>query len=250
MRDPIVTAGDDGHLAASPFATYPGGKGAAGSAQQIAGRFPWHSVYVEPFLGGGAVLRAKRPALWSVGIDCDQRVIDRWTSFGWPGLELVHGDGIAWLGDGGSQIPADALVYADPPYPHETRSRRRLYSRELSAADHRGLVDLLLALPCSVFVSSYANRLYQRAFDRRGWRHVTWRAMTRGGPRIEHLWFRCSPAAALANPDVAGRNFRERERIKRKSNRWLAKFEVMPHHERQVILHKLLEANQVPHRRP
>ena len=39
---------------------YPGGKGGAGVYQTIINGMPRHEVYVEPFLGGGAVMAAKR----------------------------------------------------------------------------------------------------------------------------------------------------------------------------------------------
>jgi hypothetical protein len=46
---------------------YPGGKEMA--APRIINLMPPHDVYLEPFLGGGAVLRAKKPARLSIGVD-------------------------------------------------------------------------------------------------------------------------------------------------------------------------------------
>jgi len=34
---------------------------------------PPHEVYIEPFLGGGAIMRQKRPALLNIGLDLDAR---------------------------------------------------------------------------------------------------------------------------------------------------------------------------------
>jgi hypothetical protein len=39
---------------------------------------PPHEVYIEPFLGGGAVMRLKRPARLNIGIDRDEQVIASW----------------------------------------------------------------------------------------------------------------------------------------------------------------------------
>jgi DNA adenine methylase len=48
---------------------YPGGKSGAGVYQTIINLMPPHTVYIEPFLGGGAVMRLKRPALLNIGVD-------------------------------------------------------------------------------------------------------------------------------------------------------------------------------------
>jgi len=39
---------------------------------------PPHEVYIEPFLGAGAILRLKRPASTNIGIDIDPEVIRYW----------------------------------------------------------------------------------------------------------------------------------------------------------------------------
>jgi hypothetical protein len=54
---------------------YPGGKNGCGTWQKIINLMPPHEVYIEPFLGSGAVLRRKRPARLNVGIDLDARMV-------------------------------------------------------------------------------------------------------------------------------------------------------------------------------
>ena len=58
--------------------TYPGGKNAPGVYQTIINLMPPHAVYIEPFLGSGAILRLKRPARINIGIDTDPQVIEQW----------------------------------------------------------------------------------------------------------------------------------------------------------------------------
>lgn len=48
---------------------YPGGKNSAGVYQRIICQMPPHRVYVEPFLGSGAILRYKKPAEVNIGFD-------------------------------------------------------------------------------------------------------------------------------------------------------------------------------------
>jgi DNA adenine methylase len=53
--------------------------------------------------------------------------------------------------------------YLDPPYLHETRTATQVYRFEMTEADHRRLLDLLLAVKGKVILSGYANELYGRA---------------------------------------------------------------------------------------
>ena len=43
--------------------SYPGGKNGAGVYQAIINQMPPHQTYIEGFLGSGAVLRMKKPAI-------------------------------------------------------------------------------------------------------------------------------------------------------------------------------------------
>jgi len=59
---------------------YPGGKSGPGVYHRLINLMPPHQTYVEPFLGGGAVMRLKRPAPYSIGVDLDAAVIRQWRS--------------------------------------------------------------------------------------------------------------------------------------------------------------------------
>ena len=88
--------------------TYPGGKAGAGVYQRIINQIPPHSVYVEPFLGDGAVMRRIRPADRTIGIEIDSAVAaefagevpgdrDAENGGGPVGAEIHCCDGIEWL---------------------------------------------------------------------------------------------------------------------------------------------------------
>ena len=240
--DPTVTNDDAGSR--KPFATYPGSKDAGGVAEKIIGAFPPHSIYVEPFVGGGAVLRRKAPSLSSIAIDADADVAAAWRRVRWPGLTFIHGDGLAWLERDARDLPADALVYCDPPYPRSTRSRKRLYRYEWTDDDHRRFLRAVVDLPCSVAVSTYPNAMYAAALAK--WRPIEFQAMTRGGvKRTEVLYVRAIAHGIGRDHRFAGNDFRQRERIKRKASRWVAKFVGMPDAERDAILAALLQHRRV-----
>ena len=219
--------------------TYPGGKAGAGTYQKIINLMPPHSLYIEPFLGGGAILRLKKPAARSIGIDRDRQVIASFPAMT-PAVQLQWGCGITWLEDHGLDLPADALVYCDPPYLPETRKSGPLYRFEMVQADHERLLKMLQLLPCQVMISGYHSDLYAQAL--RDWQTVTFQAMTRGGtPATEWLWYNFQPPQALHDYRYLGRNFRERERIKRKTMRWKARLLKMPDLERQALLAALTD---------
>jgi DNA adenine methylase len=63
------------------------------------------------------------------------------------------------------------LYYCDPPYLDETRTARKAYAHEMSEADHRELLDMLLAVRGKVMLSGYPSQLYDEALA--GWtRHA------------------------------------------------------------------------------
>jgi DNA adenine methylase len=55
------------------------------------------------------------------------------------------------------------LFYCDPPYPHETRTARKVYGAfEMSEADHRELLDTLRQVRGKVMLSGYPSALYDQ----------------------------------------------------------------------------------------
>jgi hypothetical protein len=219
---------------------YPGGKNGSGVYQWIINQIPPHDLYVEPFLGGGAILLAKRPALASIAIDVDAAPVRKFDghgdALGIPRLMVLQKDGIDWLAEHGPGFGERAFVYLDPPYLMNTRkSQRDLYAHELSDDDHRRLLDIILNLRCMVAISGYWSEMYNDALA--SWRSSTFQTMTRGGsPATEYLWMNYAPPVALHDYRYLGYNFRERERIKRKKTRWLKRLETMPDAERYAML--------------
>lgn len=211
--------------------TYPGAKGGAGVYQAIINLMPPHRVYIEPFLGAARVMKAKMAADRNIGIDLDGDMIARLRR-DLPSAELSSGDGVAFLER--FKWQGAELVYCDPPYLMETRrSKRELYKFEVT--HHERFLRVIKALPCNVLVSGYWSDLYAKELA--DWRVVSYQAMTRGGrTATEYVWCNFPEPMELHDYRYLGRDFRERERIKRKKKRWTEKLLRMPSLERYAIL--------------
>lgn len=97
----------------------------------------------------------------------------------------------------------DTLVYADPPYLHDTRSQKRVhgalehaYKHEMGLADHQAMLEALRACASMVVLSGYASDLYDAQLA--GWRRIERPALADGArARTEVLWI--NPAACDAH---------------------------------------------------
>jgi DNA adenine methylase len=233
---------------------YPGGKAGDGVYQRIISLMPPHEVYIEPFLGGGAIMRMKRPAPLNIGIDLDEEVIRQWqASLARPDDDSTcsiaednegsrcrfhTGDGLSFLES--YPFRGREFVYCDPPYLLSTRTGKQ-YRFEMTDAQHKALLAIITALPCMVMISGYWSALYADAL--RSWSTTHFQAMTRGGRvATEWLWYNYPDPLALHDYRYLGDTFRERERIKRKRKRWVNRLQSMPILERQALLAAIGEA--------
>src|SRR6185436_11398044 len=197
--------------------TYDGGKNGEGVAQAIINQMPPHRVYVEAFLGSGAVMRRKRRAVVNIGIEKDPVTAAAVHPL-LTAVDVVVDDAVEWLRD--FSAGTDVLIYADPPYLRETRScQRDLYRCEFaSREEHARLLDLAHSSPAMWMISGYWSDFYA---DRlKGWRVVTFAAATRRGMVTEYLWCNFPAPVELHDYSYLGTDRTDRQRIKRKASRW------------------------------
>lgn len=100
----------------------------------------------------------------------------------------------------------ETLIYFDPPYVHETRTRPdyHAYAHEMSDADHRDFLSAVTdgGLQSMIAISGYDCELYGRL---EGWRKVQRMALADGAqPRTECLWL---------NPSLCERLDAERDQV-------------------------------------
>jgi hypothetical protein len=209
---------------------FPGGKFRC--YQKLINLIPPHRVYIETHLGGGAVLRNKAPAEMTIGIDRDPAVIRTFSDFSGPNFRFVTGPAESFLPS--YPFRGDEFIYADPPYwPAARRSPRRHYRFDYTEADHLRLLDLLRSIPCPVMISGYRNAAYDAALP--GWAKFVFTGTSHTGRREEIVWINYKPAL-LHDSRFLGSTFRQRQAIKRKRARWLAKFVAEPSSVQQAVL--------------
>lgn len=212
---------------------YFGSKATSGLCQPIIALMPPHDTYIESHLGGGAIMKRKAPALRNIGIDLNERALERFQC-AYP-VELVQGCAHRYLAD--YDYRGRELIYCDPPYLKETRSSNRRYRFDYEEQDHLELLKLLKQLPCHVILSGYPCALYDEWLT--GWQSLELQVMNQAGVRTEKVWFNFT-VDRVHWASYAGKNFTDRQRIKRKAQSWGRRYRELPPGERQAVLAALM----------
>ncbi|HIH5151792.1 MAG: DNA adenine methylase [Hafnia sp.] len=227
--------------------SYLGSKGGSGVYQKIIAEMPPHDTYIETHLGSGAVMLRKPPAMQNVGLDIDTEALkgfkDKYQMREQEDLyQLWPVDAVDYLRRFDFAAAGKVLVYSDPPYLPATRTSRARYRHEYTVADHERLLACLMNLPenVSVILSGYPSQLYDETLT--DWRSMEFQAMTRGGVRTEKIWMNYGEGRAYSHA-FAGKDYNDRSRIKRKVERWRAKYAALPSAERLAIMAALNEVD-------
>lgn len=221
-----------------------GSKTNSGLWQAILALMPPHDTYIELFAGSGEILRRKPPCQYSYALDLDPAAPIH-SSPVTARVAVLKQDAFRFLDGLVMKVAAGqrTFVYVDPPYLHSTRGKKR-YTFDLTTDQHVELLTRLRCLDAMVLVSGYPSDLYDHQLFSWSTREI--QVMTRGGVRTEKLWFNYSPALAGTYwASHAGRNFTDRQRIKRKVERWRTKFAGIGPDERVAILAGLLGSSTI-----
>lgn len=213
----------------SKVSAYFGSKAASGLYQNIIAMMPPHDTYIETHLGGGAIMKRKPSATHSIGIDIDPRALSDFDC-DYP-VQLVNTCAHEFLSQ--HHYTGTELVYCDPPYLKKTRTSQNRYRFEYTEQDHKALLELITLLPCQVILSGYPSPLYDELLG--DWNTIELQVMSRGGPRTEKVWYNYA-IERVHWIRFAGKNFTDRQRIKRKAQRWQKNYQALPQAERLAIL--------------
>lgn len=235
--------------------TYYGGKSGAGVYQKIINQIPPHYVFISGFLGYCGIMRHKRPAGINLGFDLHQEIIDTWNELEHPEGHRCHFEEqdtlvmLETMGEIGNPISENitlfndqVFLYLDPPYLLESRSDGRYrYKHEFYGLDHQRLLAAVRTLTCNVAISHYPTPLYDELLQE-GWRYIDFQATTRRGVATERLYMNYPEPSELHDYSYLGANYKERERIKLKFDRWKKKYQQLAPLERAMRARYLAEA--------
>lgn len=233
--DELITA-DDATGGRNIPVRFVGSKGGAGIAQWLISLMPPHTHYVEAFLGRGVVMQKKLRASVNIGIEIDGDTLRKfWLGRDYDWLNLSCDDTLQVLPR--LDLSQSALVYADPPYLGTVRidENRRYYKHDaLSPEWHEQFLDVMLSLRCMVIVSGYESELYHTKLA--GWRTAYKWTVNRAGAAVkEFVWMNYQEPSLLHDSRFVGDNYTDRQRVKRKMERWKKNFIALPADDRWAM---------------
>lgn len=133
------------------------------------------------------------------------------------------------------------VFYCDPPYLFQTRKgQKHIYRQEWSIHEHNRFLNFIVKIKHPVLISHFPCKVYTDSL--KGWRKITYKSMTRAGVRNEALYMNFQQPLLLQCPQYVGKNFTERQRIKRKVASFVGKLKNEKPDERAAILSSIIDS--------
>ncbi len=223
------------------FTSYYGSKNVNGTYQTIINHLPPHKIYIEGFIGSGIIMQQKKPASLNIGIDKDAAVIYKLQNeFRNPSHLFMNCNFLdifpllTW-----SYSHKDTLMYLDPPYMMHTRTHKKKYKHEFGNDEHKLLMSHIQNATCSIALSCYDNEYYSN--NLKHWNKINFNSITRSGVRVETLYMNYE-INSLHDYKFLGKDFTDRQRIKRRINLLVSKLKSLPTLERAAVIDALVNA--------
>ena len=213
---------------------YLGNKKIISLLPSILGLIPVHSIYWEIFSGSAQVLLAKVPAKLSGIVDMNDAMVQGVKNNYQGSLIAINGCGISKLntltGHG-----KETFIYCDPPYRLSERlSKSTRYPFEMSDSDHAKFLLTVLKLSCRVAISHYDSCFYDDFLTT--WNKKVVNVSYHGQVVKEAIYYNYDLATQMAMPTFSGKDKTDRQRMKRKAERWAKNFQKLPIYEQQLIM--------------
>jgi DNA adenine methylase len=220
---------------------YTGNKNLAGLIQKIINQVPSSTEIYDLFCGSAAV--SLKLSVGCIDIknihlnDIDPSVTDKYafacsTVTNIPALDIVQSL-IA--------LPVDksTFCFIDPPYLHETRTKKNHYNHEMTRKDHLQLLRAVRYLKCNVMVIHPVCPLYDWLLS--DFRQIVVKIRYNNKTSIEKIYMNYPEPENLHVKSYTGSDCWDRQRIKRKGDRLINKIEALPAQEKNYILSRIAE---------
>jgi site-specific DNA-adenine methylase len=221
---------------------YPGQKKVDGVFHKIINEIPTHKVYYELYAGTAAIAKLIKGSGAKIVLnDINRSVVAKLkciseleatitTKPATNVLEkLIH-----------TSASTDNFVFLDPPYLHSTRpNSTTVYNNEMTDRDHIQLLLAVLQLKCNCMIIHPKCELYDKMLS--SWRKVYIKIRYNRKTSIECLYMNYDSPNELQSDQYLGKDCWDRQRIKRKAERMVQKFDLLPILERNYIMKLLKE---------
>lgn len=211
---------------------YIGNKNIPGVYQKIINEIPAHTYYLEAFAGSGAIGLLLPAGTVKIFNDLNSDALQLITVP--PGHTVIKTSyNASDLLQLFSAAGTDGFTFCDPPYLHSTRDSDQLYKFEMSEHDHIQFLAEAQKLKCNCMIIHPACELYDITLQY--WRSVQIKIRYNRKTSIEKLYMNYGPVQTLQTSKYLGKDCWDRQRIKRKAQRFIDKGMSIPFPERTYI---------------
>lgn len=206
---------------------YTGNKHIPGVYQKIINEIPKHDYYLEAFAGSGAIGKLLPVHTVKHFNDLNKEALDSITVS--PGSKVIKTllnvmDLLQLFERSGTET----FMFFDPPYLHSTRNSNKLYEWEMTESDHIQFISAVKKLKCNWMIIHPVCDLYEDEFpsdysiNGMSWRSIQIKIRYNTKTSIEKLYMNY-PEQLLQTNKYLGKDCWDRQRIKRKAQRFMNK---------------------------
>lgn len=140
---------------------------------------------------------------------------------------------------------SEDFIFADPPYEFSTRtSGTKYYKYEFNTSDSIEFLEYMISLPCKIMITHPKCDLYDKYL--KDWSKEEFSYMTRGGWFKDCAYMNYSRSdIELLNYNALGKDFTDRQRIKRQRANVVNKWKNFDPHIRKAIIKDLKKNNLI-----
>lgn len=221
---------------------YTGHKKVNGLFQKIINQVPKHDMYVELFAGSAAIcslfsVPADTIVLNDINPEVHNLLCEKYRD---ENVFIRNRDALEFLQKMRHVWKQDVFVFLDPPYHHDTRPlATELYKHEMTHQQHVKFLVAASLMKCNVMIIHPKCDLYDTFLHY--WRKVEVKVRYHKKTQIECLYMNYPEPTELQDYSFLGNDCWERQRISRKTEAYIKKFQKMPVLERNCIINKLIE---------